>query len=272
MSRNRTSERPAFTRRSPGKDRAPERRGLRRAADLEQDWQLWELKQQGLSDSKIAEQTGLTRYQVEERLQHIFTAYRVELTGQVEAKAGQLIAQYEYIRDEALDSWRRSKQDKKRVSQTTTQRADGGGDGGIVSTTASSEDSHGDPKYLDAAMKALGELRRLLRVEDHIAVTVTHQAPDGGPVRVLHDVNYDELTGDRLTSYLAALGQAAITVSQPLIDVTPEAAESRPETPALHDTGSGAPVALEPAQRVEGYDPHATPATAGAEPDDSIPF
>lgn len=207
------------------------RRATERAETITRDAAIWERRRSGMSTTKIAAELSLSTKMVEQAISRIFQEYRVAITGEVEAKAGELISQYEYVRDEALDAWRSSKQPRRRLSQTTTKRADEQdvADAGVVSTTVGQDDSHGDAKYLETALKAMGELKQLLRVQEAVQVTVTHQGPDGGPVRLMSDINYDELEGPKLAQYLAALGQAALTVSQPLIDVTPTRAESLPE-------------------------------------------
>lgn len=225
-------------------------RATERASTLERDARVWELRREGRSTAEMAKVLNTSPKVIDEAIARIFRDYRVGITGEVEAKAGELIAQYEYVRDESLEAWRQSKQAKKRVSQTTTRRGDDPDpNGGVISTTASQDDFHGDPKYLETALKAMDKLATLLRVQDAVQVTVTHQGPDGGPVRVMSDINYDELEGPKLSQYLAALGQAAIVVSQPLIELTATNATSEPikdVTPVEVEAASTA-LALAPA-------------------------
>lgn len=214
--------------RRPQRTANPRKEKIREAQRMAQDLRLWELKAQGWSDERIAQETGLSMETVRRRVNEIYSAYRVQLTGAVEAKAAEQVTQYEYIRDEALEAWRRSKKPKNRASKSTTRRVDSDGqdvgDGSTLETTnVSQEEQTGDSRYLDAAMKAMDKIAGLLRFSNalQVDVSVTHQGPDGGPVQVqqliVHDLNYEELGEEKLGDYLRQLAHASLLVSEPLI-------------------------------------------------------
>lgn len=224
--------------------RRPSKRRRKMKADqaiiLAQDMRLWELKTQGWSDERIATEIGLGIETVRKRIIRLYSDYRVQLTGAIEAKAAEQVAQYEYIRDEALEAWRKSKKPKNRVSKTTSRKVgpDGEdlGNGEIFETTSvSQEEREGDPRFLDSAMKAMDKIAQLLRFSTgmQVDVSVTHQGPDGGPIQaqqhvIIHDLNYDEMEGDKLSGYLKQLAQASLLASEPLIAldaITPQVIE-----------------------------------------------
>jgi hypothetical protein len=205
-----------------------------KAHELADDRRIFDLKQQGLPDTKIAEEVGLSVSTVNTRLHRIFREYRTAMTGDVEARAGELISQYEYIVAESLEAWRGSKADRRSLSRTISRKLggnavdpstgevlDGPEDPGFESITTGACAPGPDVKYLSTAMSAMEKLSKLLRIDTPQQVQVQVSGPNGGPVRFVQDVNYDEMEGEKLGAYLRGLADAAMVVSQPLIDVTP---------------------------------------------------
>jgi hypothetical protein len=204
------------------------------ARELADDRKLFELRQQGLTEVRIAEQMGMSPSMVNGRLQKIFQTYRVGLTGDVEARAGEMISRYEYIINESMDAWRASKDDRRSASRTVTRRLGDGGvtvdeatgevisnpeDPGTESMTTGASSPGPDVKYLSTAMSAMEKLGKLLRIDSPTQVQVQVSGEGGGPVRIIHDINYDELEGEKLGAYMRGLADAALVASQPLIKV-----------------------------------------------------
>jgi DNA-binding CsgD family transcriptional regulator len=223
-----------------------------KAHDLADDRRIFDLKQQGLPDERIAEEIGVSTATVNNRLNRIFREYRTAMTGDVEARAGELISQYEYIVAESLDAWRQSKADRRSLSRTISRKLggnavdpstgevlDGPEDPGFESITTGASAPGPDVKYLSTAMSAMEKLSKLLRIDAPQQVQVQVSGPNGGPVRFVQDVNYDEMEGEKLGAYLRGLADAAMVVSQPLIDVTPPDAilEAQTVVPAQSTTG-----------------------------------
>ena len=113
----------------------------------------------GWSQQQIAADLGVTQAAVSKILDRVERRVLRELTATVERHKARHTLRLEHLFAEAMRAWDQSKADTTR----RRQRKSDGGPGGPGATVAELvvENQHGDARYLEAARKALADLRTL---------------------------------------------------------------------------------------------------------------
>lgn len=188
--------------------------GIPREVLAQREAQAWTLRQKFYTHQRIADEMGLERSTVTKILQRVTKRTLTKLGDDILEKTAAQVEQLEYVADEAMQAWHRSKEAQKNVAKRTVSRpgrfraADKSED--ILVQTS---DNDGDPRYLDAAMRALGEVRKLTGMNAPQRTEVS--GPNGGPIQTEET---DNLTDDQrrakftalrdIAAYLAATGES----------------------------------------------------------------
>lgn len=144
-------------------------RRTKTAQRIQRRTDAWELRCQGWTQTRIAQQLGVTQATISRDLKWASQRALADLTAVVEQTKREQVHQLERIADEALQSWERSKANYKSVSKTVKgTRSDG--EGTEESTTTKVEERAGDVRYLNTAMGALSDIRKILGADAPIAV------------------------------------------------------------------------------------------------------
>lgn len=120
----------------------------------------WRLRSRGWSQQRIADELGVTQSAVSRLLGRVERRELRRMSASVERIKVVQSAQLEYVADEALAAWERSKTPRKRAA---SKRAvgEGQGEGGDEIQTTEVIERDGDTGYLYAAMTALTHQRSL---------------------------------------------------------------------------------------------------------------
>lgn len=117
------------------------------------------LATQGRSQQEIAREVGVTQAAVSRILQRVDDRWLRENVDWVARHKADQTRKLDHLFREALRAWECSKAQRTRRRQRKT----GGGDQGLDGTMAEVivDDSHGDPRYLEAARRTLQDRARL---------------------------------------------------------------------------------------------------------------
>jgi hypothetical protein len=184
-----------------------------REVTIARETRAWDLRQQGWTHERIAADLGVDRSTVTRILGRLSARYMAALAKDVDQVKGGQIAQLEYIADEAMQAWERSKAPGvTRTRKTVTLKNKT--DEGLVSVPAVEltrrvEYQVGEATYLSTAMDALGAIRKILGADAPAKIEATGK--DGAPLHPDHAVKWDELTDAELDAIIAAAerGRAA---------------------------------------------------------------
>lgn len=134
--------------------REPKEIRLQREADV------WNLRRKGWTQERIAAELKITQGAVSKALKRVSTQVRADLMADVERVQTEQVAQLQHIAEEAFEAWERSKAAAKSLTKHTTPARHPTGQA-RESTTMNLVDQHGDPRYLQTAMKALDDIRKI---------------------------------------------------------------------------------------------------------------
>lgn len=148
----------------------------------------------GWTQHQIAGDLGVSQAAVSKILRRAETRVLQELTSVVERQKARQTLRLEHLFAEAMRAWETSKADSTRRRQRKT-------DGGSTRSGASVaeivvENSHGDPRYLDEARKAMADQRKLWGLD----------APQKLDLRASRNP-YDGMTEEDLRAELARQGR-----------------------------------------------------------------
>lgn len=158
--------------------------GVTKEQQIELDNRAWDLRRKGYSQRRIAEELKVSQPTIFRSLQRTGKKYQVALMKDVSALKGQQIEQLEYIRDEALEAWRKSQTDYQemtlRYQRVTEENADPAdtlddwrvpneeaGEKKLEITTTVTRAQVGDPRYLKTAMEASAEIRKITGIDNN---------------------------------------------------------------------------------------------------------
>lgn len=146
--------------RAPARRPADDRALVLRAKAWEYRIQLWSL-------GRIATELGVETITVSKWLEKTRDEVADGLQEEARRVTAEQIQQLGYIADEAMQAWHRSKEASKRVARSQTQEgsANPSNVGQVTTTSQVAVDQDGDPRYLDVAMRALGDIRKLVGAE-----------------------------------------------------------------------------------------------------------
>jgi len=157
--------------------------GIPKEVLAEREVQAWTLRQKLYTHQRIADELGLERSTVTKILQRVTKRALNGLSEDIREKKIAQLEQLEHIADEAIQGWHRSKEATKNVSRRTSKKAGRFASGGEnEETLIQTSDKDGDPRYLETAMKALADIRKIVGLDAPKAVEVSGK--DGGPLQV----------------------------------------------------------------------------------------
>jgi hypothetical protein len=120
---------------------------------LDRESKAWELRCAGLTHRRIAARLGVTRRAVGLILDRVEKRVLAELSTNVEQTKATQHGQLDYVIQESLGAWRKSKKPRSRAVEKTD-------DEGKV-TQSEAIDQNGDPRHLATAMSAMDRQRNL---------------------------------------------------------------------------------------------------------------
>jgi len=127
----------------------------------ERERRAWELSSKMWTQERIAQELGLERSTISKMLKRLNERAMKTITDEILAEKAQHIRQLKEIADEAFQAWERSKETRKGV----VKKSRTGGMTRGEETTTSVQDQDGDPRYLETAMKALNDIRKILGLD-----------------------------------------------------------------------------------------------------------
>jgi DNA-binding CsgD family transcriptional regulator len=130
-----------------------------RSALRTRDLKMLELCGQGLTQQEIAEQVGLTRSGVSKALTRIERKMLAELKEKVETLKVQQHFALHHVHRESLRAWETSKNEAVTVKEVERGKDD-------VKIERTIRGQCGDPRHLDNALKALGDMRKLWGLDE----------------------------------------------------------------------------------------------------------
>lgn len=121
-----------------------------------------ELVLEGCTQHQIADALEISQPAVSKIVRRVEERLLADLAYKVERQRARQTLRLEHVYGQAMQAWKESKQEAVRRRQRKTDHP-----GGAGSTIAElvSENSHGDPRYLDEARKALTDLRKVWGVD-----------------------------------------------------------------------------------------------------------
>lgn len=150
-------------------------------AQNQREDRAWELRSNGWSQARIAAELGITQQAVSLLLKRLAKQFAKEFKKRVEEIKGEQTAQLEFLVDEALQEWERSKSDAEKKS-VKSGRCQLDRDGNPVDlddeVTQTTEGRLADPRYLQQARDGMGDIRKIWGVDAPVK-TETEQKVSG---------------------------------------------------------------------------------------------
>jgi hypothetical protein len=125
---------------------------------------------EGCSQHEIARTLGISQPAVSQILQRVDDRWASENQNRLARHKGELVRKLAYIHREALHAWEQSKAQRTRRRQRKTEGGETAGAGTVAELVV--EDSHGDPRHLDTARRALADQARVLGVAGPVSTPV----------------------------------------------------------------------------------------------------
>jgi DNA-binding transcriptional regulator GbsR (MarR family) len=174
----------------------------------EQEAQILYLDAQFMTHAAIAEQLGVARSTVTRALQRLDTGVEdLQIRELAMLQRVKQIRKLEYIAQEAMEAWQRSKEPKRSMSKKTGKKTRPLVDpdtGEITDLTENTEDTSttmsdqtGNPAYLAAAMKALADIRAIVGADAPVQTQSTI-------VAAVHNTEHNNALNQRLIASPAA--------------------------------------------------------------------
>lgn len=142
--------------------------GVPREVLRERERVSWDLRQRGWTHERISVELNLERSTVSKILNRVSKRYNDHIIEAMAEERATQVARLNLIVDESMRAWERSKAAKKLARKQQTGSS-GSGTGSPVRSSevveTRLEDRDGDPRYLDTAMKAMADIRRILGLD-----------------------------------------------------------------------------------------------------------
>ena len=150
-----------------------------RARIRTRELRAWELTGLGWPQHQIAADLGVSQAAVSKILKRVEVRAAREQTATIERQKARQTLRLEHVYREAVRAWEQSQTDATRRRQRKTQPGAGGAGATVAEITV--ENQHGDPRYLEAARKALADLRKLwgLDAPQKVDVRATRNPHEG---------------------------------------------------------------------------------------------
>jgi hypothetical protein len=133
---------------------------------IEFEERVWTLRQKGYTHRRIAAELAVNHGTVGRAIRRVAVRALARLDSIVAAQMLATIERLDFIVEEALLAWERSKKPKKRSSKRTAEGKGKAGEKAEASqTTHEAQERDGDPAFLAVAMEAMDRMRRLLDMD-----------------------------------------------------------------------------------------------------------
>ncbi len=150
---------------------------INKSLSLERKSSIWELRQQCWTQERIAKKLEISQKTVSKILYRINKEYAKRHEEYVDRVKSEQVGQLEYIADEAVQAWERSKDACKVVRQKKAISSDGSPIG-LSEQTQEARDQDGDPRYLMTAMKAKEDIRKITGADAPVKSEVKYSELD----------------------------------------------------------------------------------------------
>src|SRR3972149_847519 len=137
--------------------------GVPRETLREREARVWDLSSKMWTQERIAQELNLERSTISKMLKRLNERALKTVTDEVLAEKAQQVRQLKAVADEAMQAWERSKDSRKGVVKKSSAGTSFRKGGDEVTTTV--QDQDGDPRYLETAMKALADIRKILGLD-----------------------------------------------------------------------------------------------------------
>jgi predicted transcriptional regulator len=151
---------------------------------VEREHRAWELRiREHMTQAEIASELGIDQATVSRLLARAARARLEDKRQLIETQIAEQFDRLDHIFAEAMRAWEASKEPTKLVAKRMSRAADSSSDERPrdEDITTRVEDQDGNTRYLDTAMKALGDLRKLLGIDAPSRVELAGQG--GGPLQ-----------------------------------------------------------------------------------------
>jgi predicted transcriptional regulator len=195
-----------------------------------------ELTVLGWSQHQIAADLGISQAAVSKLLKRTEGRTLREMTAVIERQKVRQAMRLEHIYAQAMQAWEQSKTDRSRKRQRKTQGASGGPGATVAEIVV--ENQHGDPRYLEQALKALTDHRKLwgLDAPQKVDVRASRNPYDGMSEEAL----LEEVTRQaRLLGVSTPLLDGSVAAALPMKGSPETVPLSAPSTPAAKDSTDG---------------------------------
>lgn len=162
---------------------------INKSVSIERHRRVWELRQKCWTQERIAQELNISQQCVSKILYRLNKKFRERHEEYVDQVKGEQVSQLEYIADEAMQAWERSKEASKVVKKRQSVV-----DGVALNSAEQiqeARDQDGDPRYLMTAMKAKEDIRKIVGADAPIKNELTGK--DGKPVQIDYDTTRDRL-------------------------------------------------------------------------------
>lgn len=142
---------------------------------LDREQRAWELTKQCWTQESIAEELGVTQSAVSHMLKRAEKRFLKGFSERIEAEKARQTARLEFILEEAVQAWRRSKQDAETIKTVEEQVEI---EGRVMEAQETKRErtvkgQSGNPALLSEAQKALAGIRGIWGIDAPTATTTT---------------------------------------------------------------------------------------------------
>jgi len=142
----------------------------------ERERRAWELRQRGFTHDRIAADLMVDRSSVSKMLKRVSQRVTKNLIEEATEEKIAQVEQLRYLVDDLFQAWDKSKANAKALTKHTSKPAGSSlrrGSKESEDVTIATKDQYGDTRYVDSAMRALAELRKILGIDAPERVDIT---------------------------------------------------------------------------------------------------
>lgn len=148
---------------------------------------VWELRCMGYTQTYIGDTLGVTQATISRDLKWCFKTHTDTLMNDVGRVQAEQLGVLEYVRQEALEAWRLSKEEAMEVARKSLQAQSGTGQGGTAQTgtvvkpleqTTKVKSQTGHVPYLAEARAAMSDIRKIVGADRPKKIALTDPSGD----------------------------------------------------------------------------------------------
>ncbi len=151
---------------------------LPKSVMLERRRMIWDMRQKFMTHEAIGQQLGISQQAVSKVLRLMTKKYAERHMEDIDRIKAEQVAELEHVAYEAYQAWDRSKEASKMVRKKSLLS-------GASEQVLESRDNDGDPRYLQIAMKAKEDIRKIVGADAPLKVDARYSGLD--------DLSDDEL-------------------------------------------------------------------------------